>query len=105
MQTYRPKSDEVVEILVLELCLIQVVATTNSFPTSESQIKIMKRAYKLGRPAKLNRNLEITGMAYENKMTLKEMEDHYGLSRSRLSHIIADNWMEYIKLKNNGQTK
>ena len=64
----------------------------------------MKRGYKLGRPPKLNRNLEITGMAYEGKMTLPQMEEHYGLSKSRLSHIIADNWKEYIKIKKSGQS-
>ena len=57
------------------------------------------KIFKLGRPALLSRNMEIVKMAYEDRMTLTQLMKHYELSRSRLSHIITDNWKVYLKSK------
>ena len=53
--------------------------------------------FKLGRPNKLSRNLEMVHLAYQSKMSLTAIAKQYGISVGRASHIIKDNWNKYLE--------
>jgi len=57
-----------------------------------------------GRPRKHERNLAVIRMILEqetkkpeNKLTRKQVGEQFGIDRSRVAHILTENWLEYLK--------